>query len=521
MKRRSPSKGDLAPDLDAARLAADYERGGARCLSVLTDAAYFGGSPGDLAAARAAVGLPVLRKDFTVCAADLYEARAMGADAVLLIVAALSDAELDEFLALAGALGLAALVEVHDEDEARRALGAGAVLIGVNQRDLRTFAVERERALRLSVPHPGRGRARSPSRGSRARATWRASPTRALTRCSSARHSSPPKTGRRGARRPARASARPRHGARRRLRQMFVKVCGITNEEDALLAVAMGADAVGFVFAPSPRQVAPAARRGDRPAAAARDPDRRGLPRRAPRAGRRDRQRRRPPRRPAARHESRRGSPGLERRALRHQGLPGGLAPHRARRAATRRRRCSSTPPSPGSGEVFDWRLAEGLPRTRRVVLAGGLDGGNVAEAIAQVRPWGVDASSGVESSPGHKDPVKAEAFMPGGARAPRPLAVRAGALDGPFDWEEERDGDVGAAMGRPAEAGRFGGYGGRYVPEASCPPARARGRLRRGVGRSRLHRRARRAAPRLRRAADPRDRVPAGSRSASACGCC
>ncbi len=114
IKRRSPSKGDLDPGLDPATLAADYAAGGASCLSVLTDGPHFGGSPEDLAAARAACALPVLRKDFTVSRADVCDARLMGADAVLLIVAALDDAELLEMLGLAAILGLDALVEVHD-----------------------------------------------------------------------------------------------------------------------------------------------------------------------------------------------------------------------------------------------------------------------------------------------------------------------------------------------------------------------------------------------------------------------
>src|SRR3984957_3243239 len=122
VKRRSPSRGDIDRSLDPAQAARDYARGGATCLSVLTDADYFSGSPDDLAAARAATDLPVLRKDFTVSAADVCDARIMGADAVLLIVAALSDDELARFSALAGELGLDALVEVHDEAELERAL---------------------------------------------------------------------------------------------------------------------------------------------------------------------------------------------------------------------------------------------------------------------------------------------------------------------------------------------------------------------------------------------------------------
>jgi indole-3-glycerol phosphate synthase len=155
VKRRSPSKGDLAPDLDPAALAGDYAGAGAACLSVLTDAESFGGSPDDLRSARAAVGIPVLRKDFTVSANDVCDARLMGADCVLLIAAALDDAELTDFAALAVDLGLDVLVEVHDEEELARALASTpGDLIGVNQRDLVTFQVDQERAVRMAAAIP-------------------------------------------------------------------------------------------------------------------------------------------------------------------------------------------------------------------------------------------------------------------------------------------------------------------------------------------------------------------------------
>jgi len=155
IKRRSPSKGDLAPGLEPAVLAKDYAAGGADCLSVLTDREFFGGSHDDLVEARAAaVDVPVLRKDFTVSEADVYDARAMGADAVLLIVAALIEGELAKFRHLANDLDMAALVEVHDEAELGRALDAGAKLVGVNQRDLRTFEVDQGRAERLAEVIP-------------------------------------------------------------------------------------------------------------------------------------------------------------------------------------------------------------------------------------------------------------------------------------------------------------------------------------------------------------------------------
>ena len=154
IKRRSPSKGDLAPDLVPAVLAKAYADGGADCLSVLTDVEFFGGAPDDLAEARNAVDLPILRKDFTVSEADVYDARAMGADAVLLIVAALSQAELSALRLLAHQLDMAALVEVHDDDELQRAVDAGVKLVGVNQRDLRTFEVDIGRAERLAEAMP-------------------------------------------------------------------------------------------------------------------------------------------------------------------------------------------------------------------------------------------------------------------------------------------------------------------------------------------------------------------------------
>ena len=141
IKRRSPSKGDLAPDLDPAATAKAYEAGGGDCLSVLTDGPYFGGTIEDLQVAREAVSMPVLRKDFVVDPIQLIEARAVGADAVLLIVAAVpDDAYLTDLHTQAEELGLSVLVETHDDRELERALGIGARIVGVNARDLGTFA---------------------------------------------------------------------------------------------------------------------------------------------------------------------------------------------------------------------------------------------------------------------------------------------------------------------------------------------------------------------------------------------
>jgi indole-3-glycerol phosphate synthase len=149
VKRRSPSKGLLAADLDVAALATIYRDEGASAISVLTDRDFFEGSMDDLHLVRRTVALPVLRKDFTVSENDVLDAVEAGASAVLLIVAALSDAELASFLSLSDECGIDALVEVHDAEEARRATDAGARLIGINQRNLRTFDVDPEHAASL------------------------------------------------------------------------------------------------------------------------------------------------------------------------------------------------------------------------------------------------------------------------------------------------------------------------------------------------------------------------------------
>lgn len=154
IKRRSPSRGHLSQDLVPRDLAGAYAAGGASCLSVLTDRRFFGGSPADLIEARKATRIPVLRKDFTVDERDVADARLMGADAVLLIVAALSDDELVRFSRLADELGLTTLVEVHDAEELDRGLSADAGVIGVNQRDLATFSIDRELAARLAPSIP-------------------------------------------------------------------------------------------------------------------------------------------------------------------------------------------------------------------------------------------------------------------------------------------------------------------------------------------------------------------------------
>lgn len=217
---------------------------------------------------------------------------------------------------------------------------------------------------------------------------------------------------------------------------MFVKVCGITSEEDALLAVAMGADAVGFIFAPSKRQLSPV-RAAD---IAKRLPPeiltvgvfRNEAPQRVVEivqsAGLKAAQ--------LHGHEKAEESRWVrERLAWMIKGFPAGSpALDRADDYGADAILIDST--IPGSGEVFDWSLAEGAPSNRRVILAGGLTAANVADAIARVRPWGVDVATGVESAPGVKDASKVKDFIVA-ARAAEPQGYQ-GSDDGPFDWMAE-----------------------------------------------------------------------------------
>lgn len=154
VKKASPSKGLLAADFVPARMASAYERGGAAAVSVLTDAPFFHGSLEDLGSAREAIGLPVLRKDFTIAPVDVVEAAAHGADAILLIAALLTEREMRDFREAAARFGMAALVEVHGRGELDAAIASGAEVIGVNNRDLTTFEVTLETSLGLAEHMP-------------------------------------------------------------------------------------------------------------------------------------------------------------------------------------------------------------------------------------------------------------------------------------------------------------------------------------------------------------------------------
>ena len=154
VKKASPSKGLLSPDFDAVRIARQYEFGGAAAVSVLTDETFFQGSLADLEAARSAISLPVLRKDFTIAMPQILQAAAHGADAILLIAAILSERQIHDLREAAAGLRLSALVEVHDRRELDMAIAAGADIIGVNNRNLNTFEVTLETSLRLAEHIP-------------------------------------------------------------------------------------------------------------------------------------------------------------------------------------------------------------------------------------------------------------------------------------------------------------------------------------------------------------------------------
>lgn len=154
VKKASPSKGLIAPEFPYKEIAGDYERGGASAISVLTEPYYFQGSDQYLREIRQEVSLPLLRKDFVVDEYMIYEAKVMGADAVLLICAILSDEQLQQYFQLADSLGLTALIEAHDQEEVNRALAVGARLVGVNNRDLHTFAVDLNNSIRYRKTVP-------------------------------------------------------------------------------------------------------------------------------------------------------------------------------------------------------------------------------------------------------------------------------------------------------------------------------------------------------------------------------
>jgi len=363
VKRRSPSAGDLRPDADPARLAAEYERAGAAAVSILVDE-RFGGTWDDLRAARAAAGVPLLAKGFFSTEDDLRTAREAGADAALLLLRDLDDDAMRRLLAVAGDLALDTLVEAHDASELARAEALDAPVIGINARDLSTFEIDRRAQLEL-VARASRSRVVVAESGIETRAQGAdaelAGASAILVGSALMR------------------AADPAAKLDELLSRPLVKVCGLTREEDVAAAAEAGADMVGFVLVDgSPRRAAEvlpapdgvlavAVCVGEPPAAAA------DLVQLYPREN-------------------------------------GKL---RARDAALLR-------DGQEVGKVLDqpWQehdpehLSRAARAEGRIMLAGGLGPENVASAIEHVRPWAVDASSSLEREPGVKDHDRVRAYV-------------------------------------------------------------------------------------------------------------
>jgi indole-3-glycerol phosphate synthase/phosphoribosylanthranilate isomerase len=447
VKRASPSKGLLVERFDPVAQARAYMAGGAAAISVLTEPDFFRGSLDHLRAVRQAVDAPVLRKDFLLDPYQVYEARAAGGDAVLLICALLDDGLLRTLLALTHALGMEALVEAHNADEARRAVAVGASVIGVNSRDLRTFAVDPDvvRRLRPLVPADRLFVAESGIADERDAARARAFGSDAiLVGEALMRAESPDSLARRLASAPGGATAQF-FGA---TSVPFVKICGLKTPDDVRAALRLGADAFGLVFAASRRQVTPEhARHLVEAARSALVPP---LP-----VGKEARGRGQPAsalaigvfvNEPVERITSIAETVGLDAVQLSGDESPEmcatvaeitGLPVLRALRLRTvddlplldeyalaGATLMLDTPTSDGSyggtGQAGDWRLAAEAARRWPIILAGGLAPGNLAEALAVVAPRGVDVSSGVETN-GAKDETKIADFLRVAHRHSRP----------------------------------------------------------------------------------------------------
>jgi indole-3-glycerol phosphate synthase/phosphoribosylanthranilate isomerase len=408
VKRASPSRGLLVADFDPLRLAHTYQQNGATAISVLTDKHFFQGHLDHLRAIRGKADLPLLRKDFLFDPYQVYEARAAGADAVLLIAAMLSDDDLYALHKLTCELGMAALVEVHDEAETRRVLALQPRLIGVNNRDLRTFQVDIETTARLRpfvppdvtlVAESGIHTAADVDRLARIGADAMLVGESLVVAGDTA--------------------AKVREIVRPYTR---VKICGITTRQDAIAAVDAGADMLGFNFYPRSKRYVPPeqcvrivsflaqytarvqlvgvfvnATRAEIEAIAddchldlvqlSGDEPPELLQALGPRAFKSIRPTSPEEARTDAARFARSVSPALLMDAYR----PGEYG---------------------GTGHTGNWELAQKLAAQYPILLAGGLTPENVADAVAQVRPWGVDVASGVESSPGKKDAQKMRDFV-------------------------------------------------------------------------------------------------------------
>ena len=393
VKRASPSQGRLRADVDPAAVARAYT-GAADAISVLTDARWFGGSFADLETVRAAFDGPLLCKDFVVDPRQIVEARLYGADAVLLMLSVLDDAEVRAGLAVAARLGMDALVEAHDEAEVRRAVALGAPLIGINNRDLRDLSVDLAVTERLAHLVPATSVLVSES-GIASRADVdRVAPRVDAFLVGSALMRDPD---------PAAAARALAHGR--------VKVCGLTDAADIAAAHAAGASFAGLIMVPgTPRHVAPDAARAlaadaelpvigvfrDAPVgdvvAFARDANAAAVQLH----GKED----------VSYINQLRAELGNECEIWAASAV-GDAAP--APRAGATRTLFDTG--AGGTGRAFDWAKLSGVPDLARSVLAGGLHPSNAA-AAARVGAWALDVSSGVEATPGRKDHAALSAFF-------------------------------------------------------------------------------------------------------------
>jgi indole-3-glycerol phosphate synthase/phosphoribosylanthranilate isomerase/anthranilate synthase/indole-3-glycerol phosphate synthase/phosphoribosylanthranilate isomerase len=403
----------LAPNLDPVTIARTYEAGGAAVISVLTEPHFFLGSPAYLTAIKHAVNIPVLRKDFIVDEYQVFEARAWGADAILLICAILDDAQLYNLLQLAHSLRMHALVEVHSREEAQRAINAGAIIIGVNSRDLVTFKMNPYliRDIRRIIPADRVVVAES---GIHTEADVRRLArydVQAMLVGESLVVSSNV---------PAQIHMLL-HGANASTQ---VKICGLSTPEHADAAIVAGADMLGFLFyEPSHRYIAPqqvstlltATQSYVQPAQGDVTPDLVGV---------------------FVNKEASYINDVVEQAGLHFVQLHGTEPPEFCQQikhpvikalplkdttdkelikhyasVAWRLLLDTPTPAWGGTGITGDWDLARQVAQEHKILLAGGLTSDNVAQAIEQVHPWGVDVSSGVETAK-QKDVAKIRAFI-------------------------------------------------------------------------------------------------------------
>jgi indole-3-glycerol phosphate synthase/phosphoribosylanthranilate isomerase len=362
VKRRSPSAGDLRPGADPAELAKGFAGAGAAAVSILVDD-RFAGSTADLAAARSASDVPLLAKGFFGTETELDELKEAGADAVLLLLRNLDDRRAAALLSHASALGLDALVEAHDARELERAVRLGAEVIGLNARDLETFAIDRRGALDLVAAAP-RDRVIVAESGISARAHVAAAE---LTGADAVLVGSA-----------LMRASDPVAKLRELLARPLVKVCGLTREEDVAVAVEAGADLVGFILArETPRRAPGVLAVPDTVLSVAVFVGERG--------------------------EAPSDLVQLYARENGHRGREGVLFRGDEEVAQVVDRAWQQADP----GHLDRARAASG-----RVMLAGGLSPENVGEAIEAVRPWAVDASSSLEIAPGIKDHDRVRAFV-------------------------------------------------------------------------------------------------------------